>query len=192
MLNEEDNAPVREEPDGKPWPWRKKKKKSKTNDNWCTSQPMLDAIYEFNDGPPALDPCSNPNSIVGAAIEWYGPHHRFRDGTKGTCGLTMPWLVDGLVFYNPPFSNKLGWTAKAADEWDRKHCKEIIGLLPADTDTRWFQRYATRAAVRCFWRGRPTFIGDRTFPARFPIVLPYWGRRIARFKQIFGKVGWCA
>ena len=165
--------------------------KSETNDHWCTPAPVRDVVHEFFGGPPDLDPCSNIHSIMRGRIEWFGP-------PDGTDGLIVPW--SGLlpkrngrltVFCNPPYSAKFEWAEKC---WEEHHdCPriEIVGLLPADTDTRWFQRYGADAARRCFWAGRLTFIGDRTYPARFPVVLPYWGPRPDEFERVFRNVGWC-
>jgi hypothetical protein len=156
---------------------------SDTQDNWGTPGNVVAALQHFNDWElMALDPCSNPSSIVTAAVEWYGPH------VGGTDGIVMPWARKGLVFVNPPYSAKLIWIRKCANE---AACgSEIISLVPADTDTQWFQRYGLTSKEKCFWRGRLTFRGDKSHPARFPCVLLYWGRRRARFRRIFGQHGW--
>ena len=162
---------------------------SQTKNSWCSPQVVIDALLEFNEGRPVeLDPCSNPQSIVNANVEWFGP------AENGTDGLITPWLVPpgSLVFFNPPYDDKFLWMRKAHDEAKRLVAMDchIIGLLPADTDTDWFQRYATQAARRCFWRGRMRFMGDREDPARFPNVLPYWGTAVGRFQGVFSKLGW--
>jgi len=156
---------------------------SSTLDSWCTPRPVLDAIAEFNHGKQiALDPCSNHNSIVGARVEWYGPPH-------GTNGLAIPWLVDGLIYVNPPYSAKHIWMSKCSNESrDRKH--EIFSLLPADTDTEWFHRFAVTATSMCFWSGRLVFRGDRKYPARFASLVTYWGHRKDRFRKLIGQHGY--
>lgn len=157
------------------------KQVSETRDSWCTSADIIKRLYLFS-GPPALDPCSNPNSIVGAAIEWYGP-------PNGTNGLVMPWEVDGYVFMNPPYSAKEAWMHKAYSE--AQAGAEIICLLPADTDTVWFHRYAVPADAKCFPRGRISFLGDRQSGAMHASALFYYGERPERFCQIFAEIGWC-
>ncbi len=155
---------------------------SETQDSWCTPMPVKMALMEFG-GRVELDPCSNPNSIIGASREWYGPPH-------GTDGLFAVW-ESPFVYFNPPYTQKHVWTRKAADEYASKRAKEIVGLLPADTDTGWFHDNVIDAgATVCFWRGRLTFLGDAKHPAMFPVVLMYYGRRRARFAQVFGKRGW--
>jgi hypothetical protein len=158
---------------------------SETKDSWCTPQIILTTLTEFA-GRVELDPCSNPNSIINANREWYGPPH-------GTCGLFTPWRTP-FGYFNPPYSegNKHIWTRKASNEYTSGRAKELIGLLPADTDTGWFHdNVVPTAGGICFWRGRLTFIGDKKQPAMFPVVLLYWGRRRARFAKVFGKHGWC-
>lgn len=158
---------------------------SETKDSWCTPLVVVTTLREFGDRV-ELDPCSNFNSVIGAKREWYGP-------PRGTCGLMNVWRSP-FVYFNPPYSdgNKHIWTRKAADEYASGRAKEIIGLLPADTDTGWFHdNVVPTAGGICFWKGRLTFIGDAKHPAMFPVVLLYWGRRRARFAKVFGKHGWC-
>lgn len=155
---------------------------SETGDRWTTPKEVIDAIVRFNGGQIALDPCSNPNSIVGARIEWYGP-------PGGTDGLVMPWSVGGLVFMNPPYSDKPSWSKRAYEQ--ALVGVESVGLVPADTDTAWFGKYVWTAARRCFWRGRLKFGGDSSNSARFPSVLVYHGPRVTRFDEFFRSHGYC-
>lgn len=162
---------------------------SQTADKWCSPEVIVDALYEFTGGKQIeLDPCSNVASIVGARVEWYGPE------AGGTDGLLTPWLVPpgSTIFVNPPYSDKEQWMRKCANEAQRlaQHDVHILGLLPADTDTRWFHEYVANAARRCFWRGRLRFLGDRGDPARFPSLIPYWGLAPGHFQAIFSKYGW--
>jgi hypothetical protein len=163
---------------------------SETKDGWCTPERVRTPLGLFFN-PLHLDPCSNRASKTGALIEWYGP-------PGGTNGLAMPWgsvPVDRepgelvRVFMNPPYSDKRAWARKAFDEWMTGGC-EIIGLLPADTDTQWFHRYALKAPAMVFVEGRLTFEGDVSGPAMFPVVLPYWGPRPSAFLDAFGYLGW--
>jgi hypothetical protein len=155
---------------------------SRTKDHWTTPGVVVELLHKFWDGPPFLDPCSNPRSIVGAKVEWYGP-------PDGQDGLVLPWSVTGGNFVNMPYSAKEEWMAKA-------HCEayrgcEIIALPPANTDTAWFRHFGWPAAMRCFWYGRMKFGGDRSYHARFSSVLVYWGRRPARFRSVFQSHGHC-
>lgn len=155
--------------------------KSQTMDHWCTPLEIVNSLIDFNGRRPALDPCSNPNSIVHAEIEWWGPD------AGGTDGLVVPWETSGLVYVNPPYSDKFSWSQKCHDEAARGH--EIISLLPGDTSTEWWHRYCAKATRICQWKGRLKFQGDRAHPARFPSVLVYWGPRAVKFERMFATHG---
>lgn len=156
---------------------------STTGDHWTTPMCVLEAVCKFNDGPVTLDPCSNPNSMVGAWREWYGP-------PDGIDGLVTPWIANGLIYVNPPYSQKDAWMQRCYEYG--KIGQEIIALVPADTDTGWFHRYCWTAKKRCFWKGRLRFGGDSTQGARFPSVCVYFGPRARKFVEIFSAVGHCA
>jgi len=154
------------------------------SDNWCTSRTFLDPLEKFNCGPPAMDPCSNPASVVNAAIELYGPK-------LNGCGLALPWVTTGLVFVNPPYSDLFTWMARCAEA--AALGSEVVALIPAYTDTAWFHQFAVPAGVRLFWEGRLSFLdpkGRTRFPARFPSLACYWGRRIKRFRRTMGPYGY--
>lgn len=156
------------------------------NDNWCTPRNVVDVLYEFNEGkPPALDPCSNINSIVGAIIEFWGP-------PNGHDGLLYQWPLEeeGLVYANPPYSQLDVWSRKFHEQAQRG--VELISLVPAYTDTAWFHQYHVPGKVRLFWRGRMKFgiPGRKSTTARFPSLLTYWGSRVDRFVEVFGGRGY--
>jgi hypothetical protein len=156
------------------------------NDNFCTPREFLDPLREFNGGPPAFDPCSNPHSIVGAEIELYGP------SAGGEDGLIHEFPRDGLTFGNPPYSAKSIWMRKYAEQ--AGYGSEVVALVPADTDTGWFHCYAATADHRVFWAGRLVFdLNGAPAPngARFPSLGVYWGDRVERFCRIMGKHGFC-
>jgi hypothetical protein len=177
-------------------------RKPNANDDWCTPGEVVDTVLAFaartrRDGI-ALDPCSHPDSLVAAKVSWCGPDRGDLDG------LVMPWPTRGLVYMNPPYSAKLAWMRKASSEALARGV-EIIALLPADTDTTWFQEYGLTAPRLCFWRGRLRFHGSVPGTARFPSVLFYWPPRMDsgtakdqdrrhehcdRFAAVFGARGW--
>ena len=141
---------------------------------WNTPADVLDEIRRFD--AIGLDPCSNPQSIVGAATEW----QLERDGDS----LARDWRGHGLVYCNPPYSRWLKrWMAKCSTAG----C-EVISLTPARTDTVAWHSYAVTCDAVCFWRGRMRFLGAAA-SAPFPSALCYWGDRIDRFVEVFGRVG---
>lgn len=145
---------------------------SSARDDWCTPPEVLDRVRRV--GQIGLDPCWNPNAITDAGTRLEG---------RNTDGLSVPWSGHGLVYVNPPYGRKIGkWVRKCCDE--ARDGVEIIALLPARTDTRWFPWDATALA---FWRGRLTFL-DAPHPAPFPSVLAYWGPQGFLFETVFSDV----
>ena len=74
----------------------------------------------------------------------------------------------GVIWCNPPYGREIaGWVEKCS-----KHKGVAVMLVPARTDTKWWQDYIYRnpnAQVR-FFRGRLKF-GDSNNSAPFPSAL---------------------
>lgn len=86
-------------------------------------------------------------------------------------GLLQPW--NGRVFMNPPYGRVIGRWMKKAYEESRKGTL-VVCLVPARTDTAWFQDYAMKGEVR-FIRGRLRFGGCKNcapFPSAVVILRP--------------------
>lgn len=144
--------------------------------DWQTPDDFLDLVRMH--GPIMLDPCSSADNPTKAANFF----------TEADDGLERPWDVPGLIYVNPPYGRELRWWApKIALEGAGG--SEIIALLPARTDTNWFQKHIARADVLCFWSGRLTFRGAPD-PALFPSVVAYFGDRAKAFKRVFTGKGW--
>jgi site-specific DNA-methyltransferase (adenine-specific) len=87
------------------------------------------------------------------------------------------------VYVNPPYGRVIGrWIVKAMTE----PVDELILLVPARTDTAWFQPLYDHAI--CFIRGRLRFSGARE-NAPFPCALVYRGPRPDAFAQAFSHRG---
>lgn len=133
---------------------------SKTDD-WATPQALFDrlnAVHNFD-----LDAAAS--STNHKVDKWFGLDHPDlwrRDG------LTAEW--DGeRVWLNPPYGRILNeWVAKAADHVQRNKA-EVVLLLPARTDTRWFHEYCVNHSVE-FLKGRIKF-GDSKHGAPFPSII---------------------
>ena len=78
-----------------------------------------------------------------------------------------------VCWMNPPYGREIG-------KWMRKaHEQSLLGatvvcLVPARTDTAWFQDYAMRGDIR-FLRGRVKFVGAKhsaPFPSAIVIFKP--------------------
>lgn len=66
--------------------------------DWCTQDSIVEGVHKALGGPPALDPCSNPHSRVGALVSY--------TLERGNDGLIDPWNAP-TTFVNPPFGK--GW-----------------------------------------------------------------------------------
>lgn len=162
------------------------------NQNWTTPQHLCEAIRAFGGGEIGLDPCSNAQSLVKAEEEW----------TEGA--LERSWRGFGLVYANPPYSRKRptlqNWVKYAADQFAEVYDDELLLLVPARTDTKWFRRQLVdRANAILFFTGRLKFGGvlnEKGEPikdaATFPSALAYWGKRSDKFERDFDHYGWMA
>tara|TARA_B100000029_G_scaffold119127_2_gene112243 strand:+ start:1302 stop:1841 length:540 start_codon:yes stop_codon:yes gene_type:complete len=149
--------------------------------DWCTPPEILEYVYKFFPGGVDLDPCSNSAALVDASVAMEGP--------PGKDGLTEPW--SGNVFVNPPYGRNtmLAWARKMAAE--SAHC-EILGLVPARTDTRWCNVAMKSCTLICFVFGRIKFLdqsGAVQYPAPFPSAVFYWGKRPDHFRAVFCDLG---
>jgi site-specific DNA-methyltransferase (adenine-specific) len=141
--------------------------------DWNTPEEVLELVRKV--APIGLDPCSNPASTVNARENWYSN------------GLTNGWDGVGLVYVNPPYGRELKqWAEKIAAEADRG--VEIIALVPARTDTKWFRQMFFACTCVCLWKGRITFAGA-TYPAPFPSAVFYYGTNFEGFCGAFHDAG---
>lgn len=122
---------------------------SKKSDNWATPKNFLveTGYYDY------FDPCP---------LNW--------DGNPSTNGLTTPW--EKLVFVNPPYSDIRSWLLKGISEIAVHNSKEVVFLVPARTDTKWFHELIYGRYKITFLRGRMKFEGAK-WSAPFPSMLIY-------------------
>ena len=144
-------------------------------EDWRTPEAVVELLHLLWDGPPDLDPCSGPGSIVQARRRIEPPDD----------GLAETW--PGRVFVNPPFGELSRWAAKCVEE-KRQRGAEVVLLLPSRTDTRYWHAHVRRAQAICFWRGRLKFLGAPA-AAPFPVALAYFGPRPWAFQQVFSAKG---
>jgi site-specific DNA-methyltransferase (adenine-specific) len=124
-----------------------------------TPQPFFDELSWIFGGFD-LDPCATKANAKCA-----------RFFTKADDGLAQRW--EGKVFVNPPYGRDIPlWVRKAYEESLRGAL--VVCLLPARTDTRWWQDYARRGQV-WFLRGRLKF-GKAKNSAPFPSAVVIFGR----------------
>jgi len=141
---------------------------------WNTPKSLLEKLYaEFSFD---LDPCSDSKKApnVRAKIHY----------TKEDDGLSKPWL--GVVYMNPPYGRKIGrWMHRAA----MCGAKTVLCLVPARTDTRWWQDHVPGASFIVFIRGRLRF-GNATNSAPFPSAIVVFGRINSKQKALLSGLGW--
>lgn len=161
---------------------------SSAKHDWETPESVLEMVRVI--GPIALDPCTTPENPARATwfytVEEDGLAHPWSAGA-----LRARWIggmsvasVDWLVYVNPPYGRELPkWIDKCVAEASRG--VEILALVPARVDTRWYARCVETASAIRFWRGRLTFRAA-PHPAPFPSALIYWGRRPSALRAAFG------
>lgn len=89
-----------------------------------------------------------------------------------TDGLNHPWW--GSVYCNPPYGREVGnWLLKAETEVVEGRANQVVMLVPARTDTKWWHRYAMTANQIYLVRGRLTFEGAPS-AAPFPSAVIRW------------------
>ena len=145
-----------------------------------TPRDVLLLVERVFGGIPDLDPCSNSHTHPNVTAR--------RHYTQADNGLAQPW--SGRVFLNPPYGKEVlpPWIRKLRTEWRRGEMTELIALLPARPDTRWFYRVTLEADALCFIQQRLKFVGN-TSGAPFPSMLIYFGPRREVFIDAFRDRG---
>jgi len=125
---------------------------------WETPQEFFDAlddVFGFD-----MDVCATPDNAKC---------HCFC--SPDVDGLVVPWT--GICWMNPPYGREIGkWVKKAYESGQRG--ATVVCLLPARTDTRWWQDYCVRGEVH-FVRGRLKFGGSANsapFPSAVVVFRP--------------------
>lgn len=135
---------------------------SSATDNWATPQEFFDklnSVFNFT-----LDPCSDVENAKASKFF-----------TKEDDGLSQSW--DGeRVFMNPPYGRGIGdWVKKASETKGL-----VVCLVPARTDTKWWQDYVIRGGADIlFLAGRLKFGGSKNsapFPSAVLVYWKYWNK----------------
>jgi hypothetical protein len=145
---------------------------------WYTPNHILDLV-ESVFGHIDLDPCSNSNNPTEANVP------ALNYWTQADNGLIQPW--HGKVYMNPPYGDEIGaWVQRLIRAYNEQEIYEGIALLPARTDTAWFQPLFDFSI--CFVRGRLRFSGaDNSAP--FPSAVVYLGADTTVFSDYFHAIG---
>lgn len=124
-----------------------------------------------------LDPCSNSSTAPNIPAD---AHYTQEDN-----GLRQRWA--GRVYMNPPYGREISeWVQKLVDAYETGAVPSAIALVPARTDTQWWQ--TLRDYPVCFVSGRLKF-GNSENSAPFPSAIFYLGTEIDRFYYAFQSLG---
>lgn len=138
-------------------------------DDWTTPRDLFNFLnnrFSFT-----LDPCStHENALCDTFF------------TKTTCGLDQSWKGH-RVFMNPPYGREIKkWVQKAWSEAQDNNAL-VVGLLPARTDTEWWNLYVDGHADIHFIAGRLKFSGAKN-SAPFPSAIVVWyGQPIIKYQN---------
>jgi phage N-6-adenine-methyltransferase len=151
---------------------------SSATPEWYTPRHIIDRVEKVF-GQIDLDPCSNSNDPDEAAVPatdyW----------TKDDNGITQEWR--GKVYMNPPYGDEIAtWVGRLIGAYEDGEIVEGIALLPARTDTAWFQSLADYRI--CFVRGRLRFSQSEN-SAPFPSAVVYLGPDTDLFWESFRDLG---
>jgi len=166
---------------------RKGPKPAGPNDSRCTPQSLLDVVRQFDTI--ALDPCSNPSSIVGAKYNL--------SLENGDDGLDKVWAAytankAGIVYVNPPWSDPLPWAKKCRSEYEEFET-EIIWLARVESATAWAHTIHESATAVCLWKTRLGFplAGEtKTTNDVQASMVAYFGPRVHQFSKVFSPHGY--
>lgn len=129
-----------------------------TTHDWDTPNSVVKAVHrvipEFD-----LDPSASTTSEIVAKTRYFSD------------GLSKPWF--GKVWLNPPYAELGRWVQKASASIIGGNCSLVIGLIPARTDTAYFQNLVLGVADIIFLPSRLRF-GKASGTARFSTVLAVW------------------
>lgn len=135
---------------------------SSKQDDWETPQQLfdeLDAEFHFT-----LDAASTDGNAKCAK------HYTEQDSA-----FNHSWEGE-TVFCNPPYGRKMiDWIRKCSQEASKPNTMVVL-LIPARTDTKWFQDYILHRAEVRFLRGRLKYerdgkpLGPSTFPSMIVIM----------------------
>lgn len=177
----------------------------KTKDTYCTPEELLEVARMMRGEPFALDPATNPFNPTKADCICVAPDLEDPGPFAYVNGLAQDWtaLADGgMIWLNPPFSKKLSFLMKCADEYSRG--AEIQALVPCDPATRWWQEYCSPrlspASAVVHLTRRPVFIDPDTGKpptdkegkptgSMFGCNVVYWGPEPERFREVWEFLG---
>lgn len=143
------------------------------NDNWQTPATTWETINRFDEID--TDPCAGcemtgEKTHIGSSENIRPPRN----------GLDNPW--PGVVFMNPPFSQKKKWLKKAVAEVNSGAATTVYAVTPDSTDVMsWWHKYIAAEAICSFFPyGRIEYVNpdddaDSTSGASFGSAISVFG-----------------
>jgi DNA (cytosine-5)-methyltransferase 1 len=158
---------------------------SGTDDEWLTPPEIAEGLDKIG---VAFDPCWAPGTLYHPAL--------FADIRAGHDGLLLPWEdADGLVYFNPPYSDISPWLKKAHEA--SAAGAHVLGLVPAKLELAAFHDHvfaantkilAIRSRLR-FHRMQPDGTTKKLGNGRFASVLIEWYPYHANVHETFAHLG---
>ena len=129
---------------------------------WYTPKDLYDklnAAFHFK-----CDPCTTADNPLGTEIFY----------TKEQDGLRQEWY--DVTFLNPPYGREIGEWVEKAQLSTYIYNINVVALLPARTDTKWFHDwiYKRPNVMVDFLKGRLKFTSPdnkKPMPAPFPSMI---------------------
>lgn len=145
---------------------------------WGTPRHVWEPLAETLDGFD-LDPASGAEPEPIAAERY----------TVEDDGLAQPWFGD--VWVNPPYGREFNpaWAEKIHTEAGHESVETITALVPASTDTQYFQNNYAYADYFTFIEGRLEFIGAGDSKASFASVLVTYGDVPDAYLEVCDELG---
>jgi phage N-6-adenine-methyltransferase len=107
--------------------------------------------------------------------------------TPDVDGLKQEW--HGMCWMNPPYGRQIGkWVEKAYTQTYLYSDCQVMCLLPARTDTKWFHNWCLNETI-AFIKSR-LYFGDGTGRAPFPSMLVLFGTSYQKPKSFNVGDGW--
>jgi phage N-6-adenine-methyltransferase len=162
------------------------KKNNRDSDSWFTPSLYTDMAREVM-GNIDLDPFSSQTANTHIKAK------RYFDINSDA--FTQQWFQDqGRVFMNPPYGRKI--VDAAIDIFIKNLLNESISqgivLVNNATETRWFHSLLSYADAICFPDRRIAFEtddGKHVSGNTRGQVFFYYGQKLGKFKETFGKIG---
>lgn len=147
--------------------------KNQRNDNLRTPQYIINALGAFN-----LDPCAGEFTQIADTNWWDG---------RGENGLDRDWY--GMVYCNPPFSQKDIWIKKMID-----HNNGIL-VLPERGSAPWFGPLAQSCKMYFVMGRKINFDGGSSSNNVGSVLFPFGKTAILRIEESglpghFNQVKW--